>query len=145
MSDGFKYKVTLPGYEQPFVVSSGTELNQQQAYEYARKQADSLVSARATPEVSTPYGLAQQVVRGTTFGSGDELFARLGAGEFSGPEYTRRRDILRGESAQFQEDNPISSALANITGAVGAPLALFKGLPEPNCFAKIFLICYVNC
>ena len=130
MSEEFKYKVTLPGYEQPFMVKSGTELSQQQAYEYARKQADSLVSARATPEVSTPYGLAQQVVRGTTFGSGDELFAGLGAGEFSGPEYTRRRDILRGESAQFQEDNPISSALANITGAVGAPLALFKGLPK---------------
>ena len=130
MSDEFKYKVTLPGYEQPFMVKSGTELSQQQAYEYARQQADTLVSAKPTPEVPLGYGLAQQVTRGATFGSGDELFAGLGAGEFSGPEYTRRRDILRGESAQFQQENPISSALANITGAVGAPLALFKGLPK---------------
>ena len=130
MSDGFKYKVTLPGYEKPFVVSSGTELNQQQAYEYARKQADSLVSAKPTPEVPTAYGLAQQVTRGATFGSGDELAAGLMTGGFSGPEYKRERDILRGESAQFQQDNPISSALANITGAVGAPLAVFKTLPK---------------
>ena len=130
MSDGFKYKVTLPGYEKPFVVSSGTELNQQQAYEYARQQADKLVSVKPTPEVSTMRGLAQQVTRGATFGSGEELTAGLMTGGFSGPEYQRERDILRGEAAQFQQESPISSALANITGAIGAPLALFKALPR---------------
>lgn len=130
MSDGFKYKVTLPGYESPFVVSSGTELNQQQAYEYARKQADSLVSAKPTPEVPTGYGLAQQVVRGATFGFGDELAAALGTGGFSGSEYKRERDILRGESAQFQQENPILSTLANITGAVGTPFGAFGMLPK---------------
>lgn len=130
MSDGFKYKVTLPGYESPFVVSSGTELNQQQAYEYARKQADSLISAKSTPEVPTGYGLAQQVVRGATLGFGDELAAALGTGGFSGPEYKRERDILRGESAQFQQENPILSTLANITGAVGTPFGAFGMLPK---------------
>jgi len=130
MADEFKYKVTLPGYDTPFIVKSPSELSQQQAYEYARKQADATTSVQPAPDVSLASGLTQKVVQGTTFGFADELAGLIGSGKTSGPEYEMARNIARQRGQVFGLDYPISSGTAELTGSLAAPLGMFKMLPK---------------
>jgi hypothetical protein len=131
MAEEFKYKVTIPGYKDSFLVRSPTELNQQQAYEYARKQADSLVSATPRKEISPLYGIASEVSRGATFGFADELAAAAASGQlFSGNQYERIKRELQGEQEQFRQESPATSVVSNLVGAVGGPLSAFKLLPK---------------
>lgn len=130
MAEEFKYKVTLPGYNDAFLVKSPNELTQQQAYEYAIKQADQLSSAYNINKPSMLSGLTRNVVQGATLGFGEELGGMLRSGQVGGPEYKQERDILRREQGLFRSENPIESVAAELTGSLGVPLAGFKLLPK---------------
>ena len=130
MAEEFKYKVSIPGYNESFLVRSPTELNQQQAYEYARKQADTLVTAAPKQAISPLHGITGAISRGATFGFADELLAALKSGQISGQQYEQYKNQMQGQQEQFQQESPVLSTGGNLVGAIGAPLAAFKLLPK---------------
>ena len=71
---------------------------------------------------------ARSVAQGATFGFADELEAALRSGAISGQQYEQIRDRLRAQQSQFRQEYPVSAGVAEVGGAIAAPLGVTRML-----------------
>lgn len=71
---------------------------------------------------------ARSVAQGATFGFADELEAALRSGAISGQQYEQIRDRLRAQQSQFRQEYPLSAGVAEVGGAIAAPLGVTRML-----------------
>ena len=81
---------------------------------------------------SVPYYGGVEALRsaaqGATFGFADELEAAVRSGAISGQQYEAIRNRLREQQKQFGADYPVASGVAEVGGALAAPMGLYKAL-----------------
>lgn len=71
---------------------------------------------------------ARSFAQGATFGFADELEAALRSGAISGQQYEQIRDRLRAQQSQFRQEYPVSAGVAEVGGAIAAPLGVTRML-----------------
>ena len=98
--------------------------------EIARQQG---TPARPSASVvdPVPYNKGTEVVRSIASGAmlnwADELEAALRTGSISNEDYIRLRDQLRGQQAQFKQDNPVTGTVTELGGAMALPIGIGMG------------------
>lgn len=73
---------------------------------------------------STGAETARSAAQGLTFGFADELEAAVRSGRISGAEYEKIRDQLRGQQAQFAQEQPMMAGGTEFAASMAAPAAI---------------------
>ena len=82
-------------------------------------------SVVAPVEYSPVAETARSLAQGATLNFADELEAALRSGSISNAEYTKIRDQLRAQQAQFAQERPVTAGVSEFAGSMAAPVGAF--------------------
>jgi len=111
----YKVKVDINGKKYDYIIESPVELSSTEAKQQARQ------------ELSDPQRL-RSFLQGTTLGFADEIEAGAKSA-FGGMDYGQEVGNVRAKMAQYREDEPLSSTMYEIAGAIPPTLLAARGGP----------------